>query len=478
MSSSRKVEPSSAPASGAPADQDPEDTSSTVTLRTQQDVAVEVASLGKMYRMYDCPADRLRQMLWGRHLKNGYGKEFWALKDISFSIRKGECLGIIGRNGSGKSSLLQLICGTLSPSTGAVHTSGRIAALLELGSGFNPEFTGRQNVYLNGSILGLRTDEIAEKFTSIVDFADIGQFLDQPVKTYSSGMVVRLAFAVAMHVDPDILIIDEALSVGDVFFVQKCMRALRKLMETKTVLFVSHDTAAVVNFCNRAILLEGGRLKMLDSPKAVAQQYLQDLHAERTGTTAATSSAPKPKAKAISGDYRDARADMINGSALRNDLEVFRFRPDSNHFGKGLMTIDAVHLVDEDGTPLSWTVGGELVRLRVRCRTLEAITRPIVGFQLKDRLGQYLFGDNTYLSHRDAPRPMSAAAAFEACFEFRMPILPAGDFCFAIAAADGTQEHHTQHHWLHDALTIKSHVSSNVFGLVGIPMKSITLEVL
>src|SRR6266542_6439942 len=207
------------------------------------EVAISVRGVGKMYRIYDRPQDRLKQMLWrGRRT---YGREFWALRDASFEVRKGETLGIIGRNGSGKSTLLQIIAGTLAPSEGEVTVNGRVAALLELGSGFNPEFTGRDNVFLNGSILGFSREEMAARFDEIAAFADIGEFIEQPIKTYSSGMVVRLAFAVIAHVDADILVIDEALAVGDACFTQKCMRFLRRFMEKGTVLFVSHDISSV-----------------------------------------------------------------------------------------------------------------------------------------------------------------------------------------------------------------------------------------
>jgi len=214
----------------------------------RSDIAIRATDLSKVYQIYGSPKDRLKQAvmsrvrrLMGRPQKQ-YFREFTALKRASFEIRKGETVGIIGRNGSGKSTLLQIVCGTLYPSDGQVEVNGRVAALLELGSGFNPEFTGRENVYMNGAILGLTEAQIDAKYAAIVAFADIGNFIDQPVKTYSSGMMVRLAFAVIAHVDADILVVDEALSVGDAFFVQKCMRFLRNFMKTGTILFVSHDT--------------------------------------------------------------------------------------------------------------------------------------------------------------------------------------------------------------------------------------------
>ncbi|MGB2680552.1 MAG: ABC transporter ATP-binding protein, partial [Candidatus Competibacter sp.] len=230
-----------------------------VAAAAETDTVIEVRQAGKCYQIYERPQDRLKQMLWRGRRR--YHREFWALQNVSFAVRRGETLGVIGRNGSGKSTLLKLLCGTLAPTTGALSVKGRVAALLELGTGFNPEFTGRENVYLNAAILGLDDAEIERYLPEILAFADIGEFIDQPVKTYSSGMAVRLAFAVAAHVRADVLIIDEALAVGDVFFVQKCMRFLRKFQEEGTLFFVSHDTAAVINLCDRVLWLDQGQLR-------------------------------------------------------------------------------------------------------------------------------------------------------------------------------------------------------------------------
>lgn len=234
---------------------------------SSSDIAIRVQNLSKCYPIYDAPRDRLKQFvvprlqgLVGRKTAKQYFREFWALRDVSFEVKKGETVGIIGRNGSGKSTLLQIICGTLNPTKGGVETRGRIAALLELGAGFNPEFTGRENVYLNAAVLGLSNEEIDTRFDEIAAFADIGDFIERPVKTYSSGMMVRLAFAVAIHVDPEILIVDEALSVGDAYFQAKCAHRIRSIISKGvTVLFVSHDTASVKSLCSRAILLDSGR---------------------------------------------------------------------------------------------------------------------------------------------------------------------------------------------------------------------------
>jgi len=239
----------------------------------ENDIAIRLEGVSKCFHIYEQPHHRLMQGFFRG--KRQYFKEFWALQNVSFEIKKGEALGIIGRNGSGKSTLLQLICGTLSPSAGIVETNGRVAALLELGSGFNPEFTGRENVFMNGAVLGLTQDEIEDRFDDIAAFADIGSFIDQPVKTYSSGMAVRLAFAVQSQLDPEILIIDEALGVGDFFFQQKCFSFIRSLCEKGvTLLFVSHDMGAVRDICKRAVYLRQGDLLLDGDVSDVISSYL------------------------------------------------------------------------------------------------------------------------------------------------------------------------------------------------------------
>jgi ABC-type polysaccharide/polyol phosphate transport system ATPase subunit len=244
------------------------------------EIAIKVESLSKCYQIYGQPHDRLKQSIYprlqrlaGKQTKQ-YFREFWALKDVSFEIKKGETVGIIGRNGSGKSTLLQMICGTLNPTGGSIQTNGRIAALLELGSGFNPEFTGRENVYMNAAVIGLSREETDARFDRIVAFADIGDFIQQPVKNYSSGMFVRLAFAVSVHTQPAILVVDEALSVGDIAFQNKCMQKIRELKEQGTsILFVSHDLSTVQIICDRVIWLQQGQLMQQDDAVSVCQEY-------------------------------------------------------------------------------------------------------------------------------------------------------------------------------------------------------------
>jgi lipopolysaccharide transport system ATP-binding protein len=253
---------------------------------SSNDIAIKVEHLSKTYLMYDRPADRLKQFIVPRLQKmirkypKTYFHEFWALRDVSFEVKKGETVGIIGRNGSGKSTLLQLICGTLTPVGGSVQTHGRVAALLELGSGFNLEFTGRENVYMNGAVLGLSTEEIDARFDEIAAFADIGEFIEQPVKMYLSGMIVRLAFAVAINVDPQILIVDEALSVGDELFQRKCFSRIETIKKNgTTILFVSHSGSAVVELCDRAILLDAGEKLAIGSPKHIVGMYQKLIYA-------------------------------------------------------------------------------------------------------------------------------------------------------------------------------------------------------
>jgi len=256
------------------------------------EIVVRAQQVTKIYPIYDRPSDRLLQMLWRGRRR--YHREFHALEDVSFEVARGRTLGIIGRNGAGKSTLLQIICGTLTPTSGQLEVNGRIAALLELGAGFNPEFSGRDNVRINAAILGLTPTQIDERFDDMLAFADIGDFIDQPVKTYSSGMYVRLAFSVAIHVSPDILVVDEALAVGDAFFQARCMARMKRMLDDGiTMLFISHDIAAVKALCSDVLWLERGRVRAWGPTDSVASQYTQDwvVQANRLALDAATEAA-------------------------------------------------------------------------------------------------------------------------------------------------------------------------------------------
>jgi lipopolysaccharide transport system ATP-binding protein len=449
------------------------------------DPVIRVSQLSKSFPIYARPADRLKQFILPRMRRmlglapKQYYKTFTALSDINFEINRGETVGIIGRNGAGKSTLLQILCGTLSPSSGAVEVKGRVAALLELGAGFNGEYTGRENIYMNARILGLTDEEIDTRFNDIVAFADIGEHLDQPVKTYSSGMYVRLAFAVIAHVNADVLVIDEALAVGDAFFTQKCMRFLRNFQLTGTVLFVSHDMGSIISLCERAFLLDKGGLKTHGSPKELAANYLENIYEAQQGVSASFNTQvesielKKGGGSASATPTYDMRCRYINHSEFRNDIEIFSFKENAKAFGKAGATIDNVQMRDLENRLLTWVVGGERISLIVSCKAHQSIYSPIVGFYIKDRLGQVLFGDNTYLSYIKNPLSIKADTSFTASFDFHLPILPVGDYSINVALAEGTQQDHVQHHWIHDAMIFRSMTSSVTTGLVGIPIESI-----
>lgn len=439
------------------------------------DCVIRVAHVAKSYRMYRKPSERLLHAIFGGN--EGSASEFWALKDVDLAVRRGETFGIIGRNGSGKSTLLQIIAGTLLPTRGDVAVKGRVAALLELGSGFNPDFTGRENVYLNATILGLARREIDERLESILAFAGIGEFIDQPVRSYSSGMSVRLAFAVIAHVDADVLIVDEALSVGDVFFAQKCMRFLRDFRKTGTLLFVSHDAAAVTNLCDRALWLDSGVMQMQGTAKEVVEAYLAQQHAvDRRDTTDVEVRVSGARDMA-EGDGPDIREALQQDLGQAGRISVFEFDPDKAglEFGSGMARIVDVGLYDDAGSALQLTEGGEIVRLRISARMEHDLDGLIFGFYVKDRLGQRLFGDNTFLSTSLSSVSAEAGDLLTAEFRFRMPRMPMGSYLVDVAIASGTQENHTQHHWLHDALEIKALDQTMRYGLIGIPMLDITV---
>ncbi|SFI89877.1 lipopolysaccharide transport system ATP-binding protein [Bosea sp. OK403] len=437
------------------------------------DITVAVNGVSKGFRTYARPEDRLKQALMPRLARllgrsvHRYFREFWALRDVTFSIRKGETVGIIGRNGAGKSTLLQIICGTLAPTTGTVQTSGRVAALLELGAGFNPEFTGRENVYLNGSLLGLSTAEINARLPQIEAFADIGDFIDQPVKTYSSGMTVRLAFAVIAHVDAEILIIDEALAVGDALFVQKCMRFLRGFAERGTLLFVSHDTAAVLSLCDRAIWLDGGTIVEDGVPKVVSESYLVRMHSAVQGldlNLTRVSTIP-PETPPPSDHDADADADNVVVPAQG-----------TSSFGAGGAEINQVTMANEAGRAIRSVEGGEEVTLAVRVRVQAPLANPILGFYVRDRLGQNLFGENTFLTYQGSDLGAAPGEILQASFHFRMPYLVHGDYSICVGVADGTPEVHAQHHFINDVLIFRSLQKNGHRGLLGLTDMRVRFE--
>lgn len=438
--------------------------------RDGEEIAIRIRAVSKNYQIYGRPQDRLLHSVMPRinralgRPERRYCDDFWALSNVSFDVRRGETLGIIGRNGSGKSTLLQIVSGTLSPTSGGVEVRGRVAALLELGAGFNAEFTGRENVFLNAMLLGLGRHEVEARFDSIAGFADIGAFIEQPIKTYSSGMVVRLAFAVLAHVDPDILIIDEALAVGDAVFTQKCMRFLRKFKERGTILFVSHDASAVLGLCESAVWLDKGHLRMTGPAKDVADAYMKYCAGEILGDTYLLKDlkAGTPQAAGIPSAPDDSKIAFFDNIA------------NADGWTTGGATIEQVALTAGDA-PLDIARGGERVQLHIQASTAIALTSPIIGFIVKDRLGQALFGHNT-LADGMAPMPVAPGGSLEATFVFDLPYLPNGDYSMTVAIADGELDDHVQHHWLHDAVIIHVQSPKRRYGLVGIPILSSRLH--
>lgn len=356
------------------------------------EVAIRVDSLSKCYQIYDKPRDRLLQMLSGG--RRQYFREFWALREVSFEVRKGETVGILGRNGSGKSTLLQLICGTLNPSSGSIQTNGRIAALLELGAGFNPDFTGRENVGLSCTLLGLSAEETAARFDDIAAFADIGDFIEQPVKTYSSGMYVRLAFAVNIVAQPDIMIVDEALAVGDMNFQAKCMSAMTRLQQSgASVLFVSHDTSAVKSLCKRAVYLDGGKVRASGAAGEIAELYMrtmrEEMNAEQLG-----SSASIEVSKAIRQAPTGSEPATHLPAFVRSD--EFEARVAALRYGTGGARITHAEITGLDGQALSEVEFDQEVRVVVHFESTVEETISC-NYYIADAKKNYVIGSSMNL---------------------------------------------------------------------------------
>lgn len=444
--------------------------------RTDAEVVIDVRTVGKSYHMYERPSHRLWQALAGK--RKSFYKDFWALRGVSFSVRKGQTVGIVGRNGSGKSTLLQMIAGTLNPTEGEIRVHGRVAALLELGSGFNPDFTGRENVFLNAAILGLSRAQIEDRLDKILAFADIGEFIDQPVRSYSSGMSVRLAFAVIAHVDADILIIDEALAVGDAFFSQKCMRFLREFQKNGTLLFVSHDAAAVTNLCENAVWLQNGQMRLSGTSQEVVEAYMTEQHVVGRREVGGEEIVVEKKQRRTPADGPDFRHAQLQEQGVCNRIALFEFDPSNvgQEFGAQGARIVDVAIRDEDGVPVSLVEGGEVVTLQVSVKLEQALDNLIIGFYVKDRLGQRLFGDNSWFACKGLPIGGLPGQTVRGQFQFRMPVLPSGSYMIDAAVASGDLHDHTQQHWIHDALEFRALDETMRFGLIGIPMLNITLQ--
>jgi lipopolysaccharide transport system ATP-binding protein len=359
------------------------------------EVAVRVEGLSKRYELYNTPRDRLKQFIfptlrrWAKRRQVDYFREFWALRDISFEARKGEPIGIIGRNGSGKSTLLQIITGTLSPTSGIVVTHGRLAALLELGSGFNPEFSGRENVYLNGALLGFRREQIDARFDDIAGFADIGQYLDQPVKTYSSGMLVRLAFAVQVQVEPDILIVDEALAVGDALFQKRCFQKIAKLVsDGTTLLFVSHDQENVRTLTSRCLLLDHGNAASWGPTPEVLLEYRRRLNEEEAAYFSAAVQDLASRAQ------QGARAGPAPGE-MKQPTAPAEQEWGGRTFGDESVVVTAVEVLDGAGRECAVFSAGEPMQIRISCRASVSTAKLNVGVRLRNKEGVKIYSWGT-----------------------------------------------------------------------------------
>lgn len=366
------------------------------------EVAIKVENLCKQYQVYDQPRDRLKQFvlpklqrITGRSPIDYY-QEFWAIKDISFEVKRGESVGIIGRNGSGKSTLLQCITGTLYPTSGSINTQGRIAALLELGSGFNPDFTGRENIYLNGALLGFTRNQIDEKFDAIAGFADIGLHLDQPIKTYSSGMMLRLAFAVQVQVEPDILIIDEALAVGDALFQKRCFQRIEKLLSNgTTILFVSHDQESVRTLTNRAVLLTKGRVTAYGLSSEVILEYRRQLHEDESNYFSEV--AKRLADKASQTQKLESKA-MVDVQQPTDDLAVGHSTPLKSEllsFGDGEAKILKVETFEANSNASTVFYPGDIVRIRITCQSAIDTDKLNVGIRIRNKEGVKIYSWGT-----------------------------------------------------------------------------------
>jgi len=381
--------------------------------------AVEVDSLSKIYPAGDSQLARLRYIFQPGRATSGVA----ALADVTFSVARGEAFGIVGANGSGKSTLLKILAGALSPTSGAIRVHGRLSALLELGAGFAPDFTGRENVYLNASLLGLDRPETDERLPAIESFASIGEFIDQPIRTYSTGMILRLAFAVVAHVDPDVLIVDEALAVGDIAFRQRCMRRIHELRARgTTILFVSHDAMDVKALCDRCLWLENGRTRAIGAADEVVASYLE---------------------VALHGPASVSPASAAPGAQLAK-----------RRFGNQAAEVISFDLLDNAGEPLRILAGGESVAVRVGVRANVPVESPIFGFLVRNTKGETIFGSNT--SRENYPvRPLAPADESFAEFHWIAPQLAEGAYYISVGVAEGHTDDFEMRDYIEDAIEIQ-----------------------
>jgi lipopolysaccharide transport system ATP-binding protein len=423
---------------------------------------VRAEKISKCFRIYRHPSDHLKELFTlGRRR---YHQPFWAVKDVDLSIERGCCLGVIGENGSGKSTLLRMLAGVIRPTSGHVEIGGRVSALLELGAGFNPQFTGRENTYLYASILGLTDAQTRERIPLIEKFAEIGDFVDRPVKTYSSGMFVRLAFAVAIHMDPDILIVDEALSVGDMFFQQRCIRRIQHLKEQGvTILFVSHDLETVRSLADRTIWMDHGRVHLEGKTDEVASKYLAAMVTRGRKEIMEEEALGKPLA-------------LPKGLELSEDAlaRVPRFLEHvanvDHRYGNGKARIAGIGIFGSEGQPAASVAQGDRICVRISVEFQRDVEHPNVGFMFRNRLGEDVTGTNVMFEGERLP-PARPGERISVDFVMDLPFLHAGFYYFSPAVADGTLDQYEMCDWIDNACAIEVNQRSTTYGHMRIPMR-------
>ena len=451
------------------------------------DIAIKIKDVTKLYKLYDKPTDRLKESL-GLTKKQKY-KEHYALHNVSFNVKRGECVGIIGTNGAGKSTILKIITGVLNPTAGEVAIDGRISALLELGAGFNMEYTGIENVYLNGTMIGFSKEEIDAKLQDILDFADIGDFVHQPVKTYSSGMFVRLAFAVAINIDPEILIVDEALSVGDVFFQLKCFKKFEEFKKQgKTILFVSHDLSSIERYCDKAILMDHGRNVAEGRPIDIINKYKkimtgmtvaemeeqENLRKEKIEASDAESKkagAENSKSENESLVTSDVEGDSKNESAVTSDVRGDSFKrwrdylevnPNLDEYGDGAAKLIDFGLFDEDGNITTTILKGSRFTIRSKVEFKEDVDDPIFTYTFKTVKGQDITGTNTMFEKVSVGKA-SKGEIYVASFEQEMN-LQGGEYLLSMSCTSFVDGELVAHDRLYDVLNISVVSEKNTVG--------------
>lgn len=416
-----------------------------------KNLAISVQGVSKIYKLYDKPIDRLKEAVSLTH--KSYHRDFFALSDISFDVKKGETVGIIGTNGSGKSTILKIITGVLSPTTGTAEVSGNISALLELGAGFNSEYTGLENIYMNGTMMGFSRQEMERRMDDILRFADIGDFVNQPVKTYSSGMFVRLAFALAINVDPEILIVDEALSVGDVFFQAKCYRRMEEMMKNgTTILMVSHDMGSIIKYCDKVVLLNRGHFvaqgeagKMVDLYKKILANQTDEL------------------AEALIEEKKEALGLPVEATVSDKRMkDRMNLNPEVQEYGDGRASFEDFGTLDARGNVTNLLLKGEMFTIRERVRFHAPIENPIFTYTLRDKKGTDITGTNTLFEGTEI-KPVKDGDVYMVSFRQKMN-LQGGEYLLSMSCTGYENGEHVVYHRLYNVLSLTVISNKNTVG--------------